>query len=156
LLLACRFVLLSDGDQIRSLLGRYCHLVDAGDFGGVGALLADAVLCTEDGTPVASGAEEVAALYEGLVARYEDETPGTQHVVANTDLAAGADGTVTARSSYVVLQALPELPLQPIVTGSYVDTFDRDDAGRWRFRERRFSIGRAGNLSHHLAPGALL
>ena len=146
---------LSDGDQIRSLLGRYCHLVDAGDFAGVGALLADAALCTEDGTPIACGAAEVAALYEGLVARHEDDTPCTQHMVANTDLAPGPDGTMTARSSYVVLQALPELPLQPIVTGSYVDTFDRDDAGCWRFRERRFSVGRAGNLSHHLAPGTL-
>jgi hypothetical protein len=146
---------LSAGDEIRSLLGRYCHLIDAGDFEGVGALLGEAVLCTEDGTPIASGAAQIAALFAGLVATHEDGTPGTQHLVANTDLAAGQDGTVTARSSYVVLQAVPELPLQPIVTGSYVDTFDRDGAGHWRFRERRFSVGRAGDLSHHLAPGAL-
>lgn len=146
---------LSDGDEIRSLLGRYCHLIDAGDFTGIGALMADAVLCTEDGTPIARGADGVAQLYAGLVTLHEDGTPGTQHVVANTVLEELAGGTVTARSSYVVLQALPDLPLQPIVTGSYVDTFARDDAGQWRFLERRFSVGRAGVLDHHLAPGVI-
>ena len=147
--------MLTAGDEIRSLLGRYCHLIDAGDFAGIGALMADAVLCTEDGTPIARGAGEVAELYAGLVTLHADGTPGTQHVVANTVLTENDAGTVTARSSYVVLQALPDLPLQPIVTGSYVDTFDRDHADRWRFRERRFSVGRAGVLDHHLAPGVI-
>jgi hypothetical protein len=145
---------LTDGDQIRGLLGKYCQLIDAGDFAGVGALMADAVLCTEDGTPIARGAAEVEKLYAGLVTLHDDGTPGTQHVVANTALEDGPHGSVTARSAYLVFQALPDLPLQPIVTGSYVDTFDQDD-GHWRFRERRFSIGRAGVLDHHLAPGAI-
>ena len=146
---------LTDGDHVRGLLGRYCQLIDAGDFAGVGALMADAVLCTEDGTAIASGADEVEKLYAGLVTLHDDGTPGTQHVVANTVLDDGADGTVTARSAYVVLQALPDLPLQPIVTGTYHDSFDQDEDGRWRFRERRFGIGRAGVLDHHLAPGAI-
>jgi hypothetical protein len=149
---------LSDGDQVRNLLGRYCHLIDAGDFAGLGALMADAVLCTENGTEIARGADGVARLYGGLVTRHADGTPGTQHVVANTVLEEGADGTIVASSSYVVLQAVPELPLQPIVTGSYRDTFDRDPddpAGRWRFRERRFGVGRSGVLDHHLAPGVI-
>jgi ketosteroid isomerase-like protein len=145
---------LTDGDHVRGLLGRYCQLIDAGDFAAVGALMAEAVLCAEDGTPVARGASEVERLYAGLVRLHEDGTPGTQHVVTNTVLEENAGGAITARSSYVVLQALPDLPLQPIVTGSYVDTFDRSDQGRWRFRERRFSIGRAGVLDHHLAAGA--
>ncbi len=147
-------MLLTDGDEIRSLLGRYCQLIDAGDFAAVGELLADAVLCTEDGTQIARGAVEVAQLYAGLVTLHADGTPGTQHVVANTVLSESG-GHIVARSSYVVLQALPDLPLQPIITGSYVDTFGRDDAGTWRFVERRFSVGRAGNLDHHLAPGVI-
>ena len=146
--------MLSAGDEVRSLLGRYCHLIDAGDFEGVGALMADAALCTEDGTPIATGAAEVAALYRGLVTVHEDGTPGTQHVVANSDLAVDGE-RIVARSSYVVLQALPDLPLQPIVTGSYVDTFDQDPTGRWRFVERRFTVARVGNVDHHLAPGVI-
>ena len=146
---------LTDGDHVRGLLGRYCQLIDAGDFAGVGALMADAVLCTEHGTPIARGAAEVEKLYAGLVQLHDDGTPGTQHLVTNTVLEEGRAGALTARSTYVVLQALPELPLQPIVTGSYVDTFDQDERGAWRFRERRFSIGRAGVLDHHLAAGAI-
>lgn len=146
-------MLLSDGDRIRSLLGTYCHLIDAGDLAGLGRLLADARLCTLDGTVVATGATEVERLYGGLVLRHADGTPGTQHVVANTAFdEPAADGSVTARSSYVVLQAVPGLPLQPIVTGTYVDTFDQDAAGAWRFRERRFGLGLQGDLAHHL-PG---
>ncbi len=150
---------LTDGDRIRSLLGTYCHLVDAGDVAGVGRLMADATLCTLDGSVIATGADEVTALYAGLVVLHADGTPGTQHVVANTAFDEPAeDGAVRARSSYVVLQAVDGLPLQAIVTGTYLDTFDQDRTGRWRFRERRFGIGRQGTLTHHLtapptAPG---
>lgn len=149
--------MLSDGDEVRSLLGRYCELIDAGDFDGLGTLMAGAALCSEDGTPIARGVEQVAALYRGLVRLHEDGTPGTQHVVANTVLTEEG-GRITARSSYVVLQAVTGLPLQPVVTGSYVDTFARDESGppgRWHFVERRFTVGRSGNLDHHLAPGVI-
>ncbi|MDR7087411.1 hypothetical protein J2X11_002250 [Aeromicrobium panaciterrae] len=145
---------LSDGDHIRGLLGTYCRLIDAGDFAGIGTLMADAVLMTEDGTPIATGAEEIAGLYAGIVTVHADGTPGTQHVVANTALEE-LDGAIRARSTYLVFQAVTGLPLQPIITGSYVDTFDQDSTGTWRFVERRFSIGRSGDLTHHLAPGVI-
>ncbi|GAA1164866.1 nuclear transport factor 2 family protein [Nocardioides aquiterrae] len=150
---------LTDGDRIRGLLATYCRLIDAGDFAGVGALMADAVLKTEDGTTIATGAAEVERLYAGLVRLHEDGTPGTQHVVANTTFGEPrADGTVTVTSTYLVFQALPEVPLQPIVTGTYVDTFATGERG-WKFVERRFGIGRSGRLEHHLTitlPGTQL
>ncbi len=143
---------LSDGDRIRGLLATYCRLIDAGDFAGVGALLADAVLRTEDGTAIATGAAEVERLYTGLVRLHEDGTPGTQHVVANTAFdEPAADGSVTATSTYLVFQAVAAVPLQPIITGTYVDTFaPAGPGGAWRFTERRFGIGRSGLLEHHL------
>jgi hypothetical protein len=146
-------VLLSDGDRIRGLLATYCRLIDAGDFAGVGALMADAVLRTEDGTAIATGADEVERVYAGLVRIHEDGTPGTQHVVANTAFdEPAADGSVTATSTYLVLQAVAAVPLQPIITGTYVDTFAPDGPGDgWHFTERRFGIGRSGVLEHHLA-----
>ncbi len=141
---------LTDGDRIRGLLATYCRLIDAGDFAGVGALMADAVLRTEDGTAIATGAAEVERLYAGLVRLHEDGTPGTQHVVANTAFhEPDADGTVTATSTYLVFQAIAEVPLQPIVTGTYVDRFAPGEHG-WTFVERRFGIGRSGVLEHHL------
>ena len=36
----------------------------------------------------------------------------------------------------------------------YLDTFE-DGPGGWRFVERRFTVGRTGDLSHHLAPGVI-
>lgn len=141
---------LTDGDRIRGLLATYCRLIDAGDFAGVGALMADAVLRSEDGTVIAAGAVEVERLYDGLVMLHDDGTPGTQHVVANTVFEeAAADGTVTVTSTYLVFQALPDVPLQPIVTGTYVDVVAAGEHG-WAFRERRFGIGRSGALEHHL------
>ncbi len=146
---------LTDGDRIRGLLATYCRLIDAGDFAGVGALMAHAVLRTEDGTTLATGAAEVERLYAGLVKLQDDGTPGTQHVVANTAFdEPAADGSVTATSTYLVFQATAEVPLQPIITGTYVDTFVAGDyagsGGGWRFVERRFGIGRSGHLDHHL------
>ncbi len=147
---------LTDGDRIRGLLGTYCRLIDAGDFDGVGELMSRATLKDENGEVVAAGAAEVAALYRATVRLHKDETPGTQHVVANTTFDEPADdGTVTARSAYVVLQAVGDrVPLQPIVTGDYVDTFARDESGVWHFTERRFRIGRTGDLSRHLRYNA--
>ena len=144
-------MVLTDADRIRGLLGTYCRLVDAGDFAGVGAMMAAATLRAEDGTLLATGADEVERMYAGLVRRHDDGTPGTQHVVCNTTFdEPAADGSVTVRSSYLVVQAVPGLPLQPVITGSYVDTFAHDERRGWHFTDRRFGIGRAGDLSHHL------
>ncbi len=148
---------LTDGDRIRGLLGTYCRLIDAGDFEAVGELMARATLADEQGHVVATGADEVTALYAATTRRHADGTPGTQHLVANTSFSEPAsDGSVTATSAFVVLQALPDLPLQPIITGEYVDTFACDD-GVWYFTERRFRIGRTGDLSRHLLinPGGI-
>ncbi len=117
---------LTDGDRIRGLLATYCRLIDAGDFAGVGALMGDAVLCMQDGTPLATGAAQAERLYAGLVRLHEDGTPGTQHVVADTAFDEPAsDGSVTATSTYLVFQAVTAVPLQPIITGTYVETPSR-------------------------------
>lgn len=98
-------------------------------------------------------------MYARTVRLHEDGTPGTQHLVANTTFEEPlADGTARATSSYAVLQAVPGIDLQPIITGTYVDTFSHDERG-WRFAERRFGVGRSGRLDHHLTfdpshPGA--
>jgi hypothetical protein len=144
-------LVLTDGDQVRNLLGTYCERLDAGDFDGVGTLFADGRLATEDGTELASGAEEVAAFYRAGTLDH-DGSPRTKHLVVDTVLVP-ADGqrALTARSSYVVYQAVAGvLPLQPIITGRYVDTFERTEDG-WRWRERRFSVDQVGDLSQHLS-----
>lgn len=141
--------MLSDGDHIRNLLGSYCRLIDAGDFEAVGELFAEGRLCAEDGTVFATGVREVAGIYAAMTRRHEDGTPLTQHIVANTILDPITTDEIRATSNYVVFQVTATLPLQPIVTGTYVDTFVRAGAG-WRFAERRITLGRLGNLTEHL------
>jgi SnoaL-like domain len=153
--------MLSDGDRIRNLLGRYCELIDRADYDGVAALFADdAVLAGEDGTVMARGRPAIAGHFRGLVTQH-DGSPRTKHIVADTVLAEEADGSggMTARSSYVVLQATAGLPLQPIICGRYVDRFlpgDGADGGHgaggggWRWVERRFAADLVGHLSQHI------
>ncbi len=143
---------LTDGDRIRNLLGAYCRLIDAGDFDGVGQLFRRGVLADEHGNELACGADAVRDFYASTTRRHDDGTPRTKHVVVDTVLEPSDDGSVVARSSYVVLMATDDLPLQPIITGGYVDRFEAggDDGSAWYFTERRFGVDQVGDLSHHL------
>jgi len=135
-------------EAVRNLLGRYCELMDAGDFAGLGALFAQARMVEEHGHLVAEGAEGVEQLYAGGTRMY-DGSPRTRHVTANTIIELDDDGSAaTARSSYVVFQAVEGLVLQPIIAGRYRDRFVLD--GAWRFAERCFYVDQVGDLSHHL------
>ena len=138
------------GDEIRNLLGLYCDRIDAGDFTGVGALFAHGALATDTGEELARGADAVAAFYAAGT-KLHDELPRTKHLVTNTVLDIDEEGGhAEARSSYLVLQQVGDLPLQPIITGRYLDSFECAD-GRWRFAERRFFVDLVGDLRQHLA-----
>lgn len=140
--------MLSDGDQVRNLLGMYCERIDAADYAGVGELFGDdGALRTTDGIELARGSEAIAAFYAGLV-RLHDGDQRTKHLVINTVIQEDR-GMITARSSYLVLQATDDMPLQPIIAGSYVDRFER--AGEeLRWLERRFTADLTGHLSQHI------
>lgn len=147
--------MLTDTDRIRNLLGTYCDLMDAADFDGVGALFADGSMAAGDGPAFLTGAEEVARFFRQGT-QLHDGSPRTKHLIVNTVLdEPGTDGTVVARSSYLVLQGVDGHPLQPIITGRYVDTFGRDTADAWCFVERRFHVDLVGDLSRHLADPSI-
>jgi 3-phenylpropionate/cinnamic acid dioxygenase small subunit len=142
---------LSVGDEIRNLLGRYCELIDAADFDGVGALFASASIADEHGTVLATGAEAIAAFYANTV-ELHDGSPRTKHLVVDTIVEMDTDTTARARSSYVVLQAVDEAAPQVIITGRYDDRFASGAAPSdgWHFIERRFFVDQVGDLSRHL------
>lgn len=153
--------MLGDADRIRNLLGRYAQAIDAGDLDAVGALFARGALAGPDGTVFARGADEVAATYRSTT-RLHDGSPRTHHLVVGSVFEDPApDGSVAVRSSYLVLQAVDGLPLQPIISGRYHDRFARDGEesgptsdGGWHFVERRFTVELVGDLTNHLAdPG---
>lgn len=143
-------------EQIRNLLGRYCELMDAGQFDDLADLFARATLADEHGAVFATGAEEIRALWERQTILYptdsraeHDGTPATKHVTANPVIDVDGD-SATCSSSYIVFQGTDALPLQPIVTGRYRDTFSRDDTETWHFTQRRYALDHVGDLSQHL------
>lgn len=137
-------------EQIRNLLGRYTEAMDLGQFEVLGELFAQARMEDFDGNLVAEGFEGVRDSYTNGTQMY-DGRPGTKHITANSQIVVDEEaGTATARSAYLVCQATPNLPLQPIITGRYHDDFARAEDGTWHFTMRRFAVDSLGDLSQHL------
>jgi 3-phenylpropionate/cinnamic acid dioxygenase small subunit len=140
---------LVDRYAITELLYRYSELIDAGDFDGVGQLLARATFggTGEDG---AAGAEAIANVFVVNTRRYPEHgnTPRTRHLVLNPIVEVDGD-RATARSTFVVVQNTETVPLQPIVVGRYFDAFARDENG-WYFTERKVDVEMVGDVSAHL------
>jgi len=134
-------------EAIRNLLGRYCEFMDTASWPEVGALFADADLVGPDGEVVARDSAAVQALYERGT-QLHDGSPRTRHVTANSVIEVSGEAA-TCRSSYVVFQGLDGFPLQPIISGRYVDGFVHGATG-WRFARRQFFVDHVGDLSHHL------
>ncbi|MEU6292540.1 nuclear transport factor 2 family protein [Streptomyces sp. NPDC046988] len=137
---------------IENLIARYAELVDDGDFAGLGALLADATF-RGSGEPV-SGNAAIEEMFRNMLIVHADGTPRTQHVTTNINVEVDEQaGTAFARSYVTVLQALADLPLQPVAAGRYRDRFARRD-GQWRFVERSVQIRMVGDVSRHLHGAA--
>jgi 3-phenylpropionate/cinnamic acid dioxygenase small subunit len=137
---------------VTELLYRYAELIDAGDFDGVGQLLARATFAGTR-TPSTSGAETIAKLFAMTTRRFpETGTPCTRHLVLNPII--DVDGEIaTARSTFCVIQNTETVPLQPIVAGRYFDTFSRDPGegpAGWYFTARQVDVEMIGDISAHL------
>ena len=138
---------------IENLIAAYAELVDAGEFAGVGVLLAQASFT--GGTGTVTGRDTIEKMLRDNVIVYDDGTPRTKHVTTNVAIEVDDDaGTAVSRSYFTVLQAAPDVPLQLIVSGRYHDRFERRD-GQWRFVERRVLTDLIGDVSRHLRPAAV-
>jgi 3-phenylpropionate/cinnamic acid dioxygenase small subunit len=137
-------------EEIRNLLGSYTEHMDAGRFADLAELFRDATMVSASGDVIADGYDAVRQNYERGTQLY-DGSPRTKHITANIQIEVDEDaGTATARSAYVVFQGTDALPLQPIITGRYRDSFVRDGSGHWRFSQRMFFVDQIGDLSRHL------
>ncbi len=131
-------------DQITELLYRYAELIDAGDFGGVGALLGRGIFMG------VAGPAAIAELFAATTRRFPEHgnRPRTRHLMLNPIVDIDAD-SARARSTFVVVQQTDTVALQPIVVGRYADTFARDEHG-WYFTERTVDVEMIGDISDHL------
>ena len=152
-----------DRVAITELIYRYAELIDAGDFDGLGELLAHAEFGGPR-TPRARGANAITALFVATTRRFADGTPKTRHLVLNPIVEVDGD-TASARSTFCVVQATDAVALQPIVVGRYYDTFARDggdtfardggdtfarDTAGWHFTQRVAEVEMVGDVSDHL------
>ncbi len=141
-------------NAIESLLYGYAERMDEGDFAGVAELFERGRILDPNGGILATGREEVQAVYERSTKLYPDGTPRTQHVTTNLVLSFGESGqTAAAHSRFTVMQSLPDFPLQCIIAGQYDDEFVYDlsqpDLG-WYFTQRQMKPRLVGDLSRHL------
>lgn len=136
---------------IHRLIATYVHNLDNGNIAANAALLADARFQVID--TVVVGGSAIAQFLETNVQQHEDGTPRTWHAISNTLIDFDSATTAQADSYFTVHQAVPGLPLQPIVTGHYLDTFACTD-GIWRFASRKIVPRLFGEVGHHVAPPA--
>ncbi|MDG1400121.1 MAG: nuclear transport factor 2 family protein [Candidatus Binatia bacterium] len=139
--------------SIENLLYTYAERIDAGDLPGVADLFRHGRILPSPDAPreaTFEGAAQVLTMYESSTRIYEDGTPRTRHLTTNAIVEVADDEkTAKARSYYTVLQRTEDLPLQPIISGHYHDTFHLVD-GQWCFETRTMFIDLIGDLSQHL------
>jgi len=137
---------------ITTLLFRYAECIDRADFAGLAALFAHGRIRSSSG-PAESGwsGDQVRDFYARTNKVHTDGTLRTRHLNTNhlVDIDEGA-GVASVRSAYVVFQATPKLPFQPIVGGRYEDRFERRGA-TWLWIERLIHVDQVGDVSEHLA-----
>jgi hypothetical protein len=135
---------------ITNLLYRYAELIDAGDFVGIGELLAHTTVTVDEGGGVTwSGAAEIQNMYDTTTRKHADGTPRSKHVITNAIVELDGPDAGRCRSYFTVFMCTATLPLQPIVAGRYRDEFERVD-GVWRYARRHMIVEFVGNVSEHL------
>ena len=129
-------------DAIRELMARYCHALDACQFGEVAALFAeDGEWTTTYGS--ARGRAQIEALLSSVVPK-PGEGPQRKHYITN--IVIKLDGArAEARSDYLVVRE-SEGGLMPVMGGTYMDDFAKRDAV-WQFARKRLVHDIVGDMA---------
>lgn len=138
---------------ITGLLFRYAECVDQADFDGLSELFAHGRLRSSSAEESDEGMRgaQIGRFYAATNKVHPDGTLRTRHLATNVRIEIDEQADeATARSYYVVLQATPKLPFQPIAGGRYEDRFERVD-GAWRFTERLIHVDQIGDMTEHLS-----
>ena len=132
---------------IQNLVHTYPHLLDSGDFEGLGRLFARCKIYSGGHLASDCNAETATAMFRDSLYLY-DGVPRTRHCLANLMIEPQSATRAVVRTYVMVFQQTDALPLQPIIGGDYQDTVEKID-GTWRFVERRMANDLIGNLSVH-------
>lgn len=124
------------------------------DFGDVEAnaeLLAEAEFKVVD--EAITGKGNIANFLRTNLQYHADNSPRTWHSISNILIEVQSATEASSVSYFTVHQQTDGLPLQPIVTGRYLDTFTLCD-GEWRFASRAIDPHLFGDISRHAASAA--
>lgn len=133
---------------IQNLVHLYPKRLDSGDLTGLGELFANAAVYFQgEPEPIRNNPAEITRRFAEFLRLY-DGIPRTRHAIVNLIMDELAPGRVRASSTVIVFQQADTLPLQPIITGDYLDIFEKVH-GTWRYTERHISNDLYGNLSAH-------
>ncbi|MEZ5569767.1 MAG: nuclear transport factor 2 family protein [Halioglobus sp.] len=137
--------------EIENLIYIYAERIDSGDLEGVAELFRYGEIVSTTYNTCHAGYDEVLSLYEQACRIYPDSgTPKTRHLTSNVIIEINDSGTAArTRSCFTVLQATETLPLQPIISGRYHDSFTLGTTG-WQFARREMFIDLMGDCSAHL------
>ncbi len=139
--------------RVADLIYSYARRIDAGDYQGVAELFTHGAIAYSADAPQneqVAGVDAVLATYQATTRLYPDGTPRSRHLTTNLSIDVNhLAGTATALSYFTVLQQTDDLPLQPIISGNYTDTFAIVE-GEWWFSQRHIEVGQIGDLSQHL------
>jgi hypothetical protein len=133
--------------EIRRLLATYAHNLDYGKVEENADLLAQAKFKVVD--TYVTGKENIAHFLRKNLQYHQDKTPRTWHSVSNVLIDVDSSTAAKSVSYFTVHQEVAGLPLQPIVTGRYIDSFELHD-GAWRFASREVDPRLFGDISRHV------
>lgn len=134
--------------EITALVHAYAERLDAGDLDGVAALFEHATWRSDSTRAVLKATEQVRAVYDHV--HLYDGSPRTKHLITNLTVAIepGAD-RATSDCYFTVLQGVePGEPIQIILSGRYVDRFERATGG-WHFSDRLIVVDLVGDQRKH-------
>jgi hypothetical protein len=143
-----------DSCEIRNLIYQYADYIDRGDLHSVAEMFREGRIVAaagDGGESEIKGEEAIYGMYSAFTRIYADDgTPHTMHMTTNVIVDVDADGQgASARSYAVVMQAVDDFPLQPIIGVRYYDRFAKSGE-QWRFSQRKIETLLAGDLSRHL------
>jgi len=129
-------------DAIRELMARYCHALDACQFGEVASLFVqDGEWTTTYGS--ARGSHQIEALLTSVVPK-PGEGPQRKHYITNIVITLDGD-RASARSDYLVVRE-SEGGLMPVMGGTYMDTFVKRE-GSWHFARKQLVHNIVGDMA---------
>ncbi|MDO6415221.1 nuclear transport factor 2 family protein [Sphingomonas sp. BIUV-7] len=137
--------------EVRRLLATYAQNLDYGKVDANADILANARFKVAD--TIVEGRDGIAHFLKTNLQYHVDDTPRTWHSVSNVLIDVHSATAASSICYFTVHQELPGLPLQPIVTGRYIDSFEQHD-GAWRFSSREVEGRLFGDVSRHVAAPA--